>query len=114
MAEIDYKKRCEEYEKRMGIGEDDPAKEGYLVLVDILKQQNSYLKTIKIKDLITSEEKGKSNEYERAKALWEKLPTVIQSVNTLKYELEIAKEEKKTNSEMPISPQSIGLNGRNV
>jgi hypothetical protein len=30
-----------EYEKRMGIKEHDPAKEGYLVLVGILNQQMS-------------------------------------------------------------------------
>ena len=40
---IDYKKKCEEYEKRMGIGLNDPAKDGYLVLVNILRQQNEYL-----------------------------------------------------------------------
>lgn len=112
MDNIDYKKKCEEYEKILGIGKDDPAQQGYLVMVKILRQQNEYLDKIEIKNLITSEEKGKLNEYERAKALWEKLPSIIESVNTLKYELEIEKEEKKTSSQMPVSPQTIALNGK--
>lgn len=96
MPEIDYKKRCEEYEKRMGIGDDDPAKDGYLVLVDILRQQNKYLKGIIIEDIIEKEDKSKAvSVYERAKALWEKLPTMIQSVSTLKIELKMEGEEKK-------------------
>jgi hypothetical protein len=105
--EKDYKKLCEEYERRMGIGEDDPAKEGYIVLVDILRQQNRYLKTVVIKDLITTEDKTKAaSEYERAKALWEKLPTMIQSVSTLRLELKMEGEAKKTQYS-PISAKEI-------
>lgn len=105
--EKDYKKLCEEYEKRMGIGDNDPAKEGYLVLVDILRQQNEYLKEVKLKTLITTEDKSKAvSEYERAKALWEKLPSMIQSVSTLRIELKMAGETKK-NHYTPISAKEI-------
>lgn len=107
MPEIDYKKRCEEYEKRMGIGDDDPAKDGYLVLVDILRQQNKYLKGIIIEDIIEKEDKSKAvSVYERAKALWEKLPTMIQSVSTLKIELKMEGEEKKVLYK-PISSSTV-------
>ncbi len=104
MPEIDYKKRCEEYERRMGIGEDDPAKEGYLVLVKILKQQNTYLKNVTISTMITAEDK--KAEYERAKALWEKLPSIIQAVGDLKIQLKMEGEEVKRNYK-PISPSSV-------
>jgi len=94
MADIDYKKRCEEYERRMGIGENDPAKEGYLVLVKILRQQNSYLKEINVKDMITKEDKTKATaEYERAKGLWENLPKMIQSVSDLRVSLKMIVED---------------------
>lgn len=102
----ELKAKLAEYEKRMGIGENDPAKDGYLVLVNILRQQNEYLKTVKIKDMIGTEEKGKASEYERAKALWEKLPTVIQSVGDLKIQLKMEGEEKKSTYK-PINPRSI-------
>lgn len=107
MPEVDYKKRCEEYEQRMGIGEHDPAKDGYLVLVDILRQQNKYLKKIVIEDIIEKEDKSKAvSVYERAKALWEKLPTMIQSVSTLKIELKMEGEEKK-DTYKPVSARTM-------
>lgn len=103
---IDYKKRCEEYEKRMGIGYDDPAKEGYLVLVSILRQQNDYLKNINVKTLITDETKGKTAEFERAKSLWEKLPSIIENVSNLRVGLKMDGEEKRKEYR-PISPKEI-------
>lgn len=113
MAEVDYKKLCEEYEKRMGIGKNDPAREGYLVLVDLLVQQNGYLKNVKIKDLITSDDAAKKIEYKNAKELWEGLPKMITALSTLRYELKIDGEKKKEDMQVPISPQSIAAsNGK--
>lgn len=108
MAEEDYKKKCEEYEKRMGIGQYDPAKEGYLVLVGILNQQNSYLKNVNIKSMITTDESGakSKNEYERAKGLWEGLPKMIENVGNLKIALKMEGEEKKSTYQ-PISAKEI-------
>jgi len=103
---IDYKKRCEEYEERMGIKQHDPAKDGYLVLVGLLRQQNEYLKNITIKTLITDETKGKTAEFERAKALWEKLPNMIESVSNLKIILKMEGDDKKTFYK-PISAKDI-------
>lgn len=101
------KQLIQEYERRMGIGEKDPAKDGYLVLVKILRQQNEYLNDIVLKDMISTEDKSKSvSEYERAKALWEKLPTMIQSVSTLRMELKMDGEVKK-DVYVPVSPKSI-------
>lgn len=107
--EIDYKARCEEYERRMGIGDSDPARDGYLVMVQILRQQNEYLRVFKIKELISSDDAAKKIEYTNAKNLWEKLPEMITKVRDLRFELKMDGEEKKTD-ERPISPQSVGLN----
>lgn len=103
---IDYKAKCEEYERRMGIGEENPAKDGYLVLVAILKAQNKYLKNFKLENLITSSEPDKKTEYTNAKNLWEKLPDMIRSVDSLKVELKM-EGDKKGVIERPISASNI-------
>jgi len=103
---IDYKAKCQEYERRMGIGENDPAKDGYLVLIKILNQQNKYLEKFEIKDLISTDDKAKATEYKNAKDLWENLPSMISKLNTLKAELKIEGEEKKETI-VPISPKAI-------
>lgn len=102
------KKKVAEYEKRMGIGAYDPAKEGYLVLVGILNQQNDYLKNINIKTMIITDESGakSKNEYERAKGLWEGLSKMIENVGNLKIALKMEGEEKKT-VYTPISAKEI-------
>jgi len=108
MVEVDYKKKCEEYEKRMGIGEFDPAKDGYLVLIQILRSQNEYLQKLPdtFKTLITSDDSAKKIEYKNAKDLWEGLPDMIKKVNGLKIELKMEGEEKKT-VYSPISAKEI-------
>ena len=100
------KKKVAEYEKRMGIGEFDPAKDGYLVLIEILRQQNTYLGKFKIESFISSEDKGNIAAYKNAKDLWENLPDMIKKVNTLKFELKIEGEEKKS-VYSPISAKEI-------
>lgn len=106
MADIDYKAKCEEYEKRMGIGQFDPAKDGYIVLIEILRQQNAYLGKFKIESFISSDDKGNIAAYKNAKDLWENLPDMIKKVNTLKMELKMEGEEKKT-LYSPISAKEI-------
>ncbi len=102
----DYKALCEEYEKRMGIGQDDPAKEGYLVLVNILRQQNAFLGQFKLSSKISSEEKSDAVMYKNAKDLWEGLPKMIESVGNLKISLKMEGEVKKTQY-TPISAKQI-------
>lgn len=98
--------KVDEYEKRMGIGESDPAKDGYLVLVSILRQQNEFLGEFKLKSKISSEEKADAVMYKNAKDLWEGLPKMIESVSNLKIALKMEGEEKKTVYK-PISAKEI-------
>lgn len=113
MEEIEkLKLKVAEYEKRMGIGYSDPAKEGYLVLVNILVQQNEFLKEFKIKSKISSDDKADIISYKNAKDLWENLPKMIESVSNLKVSLKMEGEEKKSTYQ-PISAKSIA-NGSNV
>jgi len=108
----ELKAKISEYEKRMGIGHEDPAKKGYLVLVKILNQQNEFLDSFSIKSKIASDEKADITAYKNAKDLWENLPKMISSVSTLRMELKMDGEEKKEEVQGPISPQSIALNYR--
>ncbi len=102
----DYKKLCEEYEKRMGIGEHDPTKEGYFVLVKMLNQQNEFLSGFSIKSKISSEEKADATMYKNAKDLWENLPDMIKAIKSLRIELKMDGEEKKEEYK-PISAKAI-------
>ena len=102
----ELQKKVAEYEKRMGIGEFDPAKDGYIVLIEILRQQNTYLGKFKIESFISSDDKGNIAAYKNAKDLWENLPDMIKKVNTLKVELKMEGEEKKT-IYSPISAKEI-------
>lgn len=106
------KNKIAEYEKRMGIGGSDPAKEGYLVLVNILIQQNEFLKEFKIKSKISSDDKADIISYKNAKDLWENLPKMIESVSNLKVSLKMEGEDKKY-TYRPISAKEIA-NGNNV
>jgi hypothetical protein len=101
-------RKVAELESRMGIGQDDPVKDGYLVLVRLLHEQNSYLNKISIKTLMTaSEEKGKASEYERAKGLWEKLPSMIQQVSALRMDLKMDGNDNKKLELRPVSAATI-------
>lgn len=106
------KAKISEYEKRMGIGDFDPAKEGYFVYVGILNQQIEYLRDFKIKSRISSEEKSEMAEYKNAKDLWENLPDMITKVDTLKVALKMEGEQKKSTFK-PISPLTVA-EGSNV
>jgi len=95
-----------EYEKRMGINQNDPAKDGYLVLVGMLRQQNEYLGEFRIKSKIASDDKGDQIAYKNAKDLWENLPKMIENVSNLKIALKMEGEEKKSIYK-PISSKEI-------
>lgn len=94
-----------EYEKRMGIGENDPAKDGYLVLVKLLRQQTAFLDGFNINEKIGSLAKEDAV-YPRAKEMWEELPKMISSVSNLRLELKMEGEEKK-NTFQRVSSKSI-------
>lgn len=100
------KQKIEEYEKRMGIGDSDPAKDAYLVYVNILEQQIEFLKEFKLKTKIASEEKSDVLAYKNAKDLWENLPDMISKVRGLKIELKMEGEAIK-NRYVPVSSKSI-------
>lgn len=102
---VDYKAKCQEYEKRMGIGNFDPAKEGYLVLVEQLQQRNQFLKTFKLKDKIGAIVKD-DPVYARAMDLIDGLPKMITSVSILRMELKMDGDEKK-NIYKPVSARTI-------
>jgi len=102
----ELKKRVKELEFRLGIGQNDPAKDGYVILVEILRQQNTYLKNFKISNTITSDDSAKKVEYKNAKDLWEGLTSMIKNVAALRIELKMDDQTAKI-SEKPISAKTI-------
>ena len=103
------KKKVEYYEQKLGVAKHNPAYDGCIVLNNLLKQQNTYLKKITIEDLIVTEEKGKASEYERAKSLWESLPKNISALNSLKNELGMEfSDDGAGQEEVSYNPQTVG------
>jgi hypothetical protein len=107
MTDIDYKKKCEDYEKTLGLGQHNPAIEAYKVLNKLMRDQTKYLNDIVLKELITAEDGAKKIEYQNAKGLWEGLPKMVTALEGLKVELKISEPKEQKEIERPISPQSI-------
>jgi hypothetical protein len=115
MPEIDYKKRCEQYEKMFGIGDYDPVKDAYIVYIKMLNQQVEFLNEFTIKSSITETDKD-SPKYKRAMEMVDGLPKMIAAVDDLKSRLKLSKEDLlKIQPEKPIfsritTPESIADN----
>lgn len=103
--EQELEKKIEEYERRMGIGNDDPAKEAYLVYVTQLRERTAFLKGFKLSEKIGNAVKD-DPVYGRAIDLIDSLPKMISSVTTLRIELKMDGEQKKNNY-VPISSKAI-------
>jgi len=110
MAETieDLKKELDYYKKLLGIGGYNPATNGFMILIEQLRQRTDYLKEFRIKDKIGSAVKD-DPVYARAMDLVDGLPKMISSVNALRMELKI---DYDVDADKPkpraSSPQSIG------
>lgn len=107
MAETieELKKKLREYEYRMGIGDDDPARDAYLVYVEMLRQRKEFLKNFKLHDKIGAAVKD-DPVYARAMDLIDSLPKMISSVTTLRLELKMDGEQQKSQLK-PITAKEI-------
>lgn len=110
MADIDYKKLYEEQKKKLDYYEKDPEKRAYFSLVRIVNQQVDYLNEFNIKSNIG----GKASEdatFARTQGIWEKLPTMITSLNDLKTVLKIKRQdEEDENKRQRTTPESVADN----
>lgn len=92
MNDINYKLRCEQYEKLLGIGDYDPVKNAFIVYVKMLNQQTEFLNEFKISSHISDTDKD-SPKYKRAMEMVDGLPKMITSVDELKSRLKLTKDE---------------------
>jgi len=92
MSEIDYKKKCELYEKLLGVGHYDPVKNAFLVYIKMLNQQIEFLNDFNIKAHIADSDK-ESPKYKRAMDMIDSLPKMITSVSDLRSTLKLTKED---------------------
>jgi len=86
--------------------EENSAKSGYYVLVNIQNQQIQFLRSFKIKDEISKTTKEDAT-YMRAKDIWENLPKMISSISELRIMLKIDPNEEKSELKKMISSESI-------
>lgn len=101
------KKELDYYKKLFGIGKFDPATNGYMVLVEQLKQRNEFLNGFKISEKIGNAVKD-DPVYARATDLIDSLPKMISSVNSLKLELGIEHDETEgVERKGATTPQSL-------
>jgi hypothetical protein len=85
--------KIKELQEELALYKNDPQKRAYFGLVRILNQQVDYLADFNIRNKIG----GKASEdatFARTQSIWENLPKMISSLNELKVELKITKEDE--------------------
>lgn len=92
MQEKDYKKLCEEYEQVLGVGDNDIAKEAFIALCKITKQQTKRLNKFDLEKEIGQDPK-EDKIYDRTMDIVVKMPKMILDINSLRKELGITNKE---------------------
>jgi|CXWK01.1.fsa_nt_gi hypothetical protein len=104
----------EELKKKLEYYEKDPEKRAYFSLVRIVNQQVDYLNGFDIKNNIA----GKASEdatFARTQGIWEKLPSMITSLNDLKTVLKIKRQDEEEEfKRQRTTPESVADNIGNV
>jgi hypothetical protein len=105
------KQQVAEYERMLGIGEYDPVKNAFTVLLKMMNQQISYLDKFSIVAHIDNADK-ESPQYKRAMEMTDGLPKMIASVNDLRTALKMTKEDmlklqEKTTVTRALTAESI-------
>ena len=108
MEEVEaLKKELDYYKKLVGVGNYDPATNGYMVLVEQLRQRNEFLKGFKINEKIGNAVKD-DPVYARATDLIDSLPKMISSVHSLKLELKMEYDAMEGKEKVrATTPQSL-------
>lgn len=88
----DYKKKCEEYEEILGIGGNDIAKDAFVALCRITKQQTQRLNKFDIDKEIGQNPKD-DKIYDRVMDIVIKMPKIISDINSLRKELSISNNQ---------------------
>lgn len=92
MTDIDYKQKCEEYEQLLGIGGNDIAKDAFIALCRITKQQTKRLSKFDLEKEIGVNAK-EDKVYDRTMDIVVKMPKMISDINTLRKELNISNNQ---------------------
>lgn len=90
---IDYKERCEQYERFLGINGHDPVNNAFFVFVKMLNQQTEYLSNFDLKSHITKADSKDEPQYKRAMDMIDGLPKMITAVNDLRSVLKLSRED---------------------
>lgn len=82
----DYKKKCEEYESILGVGERDIAKDAFISLCRVVSAQSKRIGKFNLDTEIETNSK-EDKVYDRTMAIVEKMPKMISEINSLRKEL---------------------------
>jgi hypothetical protein len=88
----ELKKKVDEYEKMIGIGEYDIAKNAFFAICRIADLQTKRLNKFNLETEIAKDAK-EDKIYDRTKAIWEGMAKMISDINSLRKELGIGKAE---------------------
>lgn len=107
MTEKEYQKQIDVLEQKLALYEKDAGKRGYFALNKIINQQIDHLNSFDLKKEIGTNAKEDAT-FNRTRDIWEALPKMLSSLNSLKGELKIGKEdEEEERKVIPLSPQAI-------
>lgn len=94
MAEIDYKKRCEELEEIIGIGKNDIARKAFISVCRMVSAQTDLLNKFTIETEIKKiPSKDGDKIYDRTIAVLDGMPKMITNIVELRDKLKITPKE---------------------
>lgn len=107
MAEIDYKKKCEEYEKILGVGNYDIERSAFFALCRMADLQTQRLNNFNLESEIKGDPK-EDKVYDRTMKILENIPKMISDINSLRRELNIGRKDiEQQFTKQRTTPESI-------
>lgn len=91
---VELNKKIAVLEQKLQLYEKEPSKRGYFALVRIVNQQIDILNSFNLKNEIGNNPK-EDKQYDRVKAIWEGLKSMLIDLKALKLELRITPEEEE-------------------
>lgn len=106
MTDTDYKKRCEDYEKILGVGEVSIEKSAFFALCKMVESQTHRLNKFNLETEIGKDAK-EDKIYDRTMGIVKEFPKLLTEVSALRKELGIERKDMSSKSRERITPESI-------
>lgn len=106
MGEIDYKKRCEDYESILGVGEYSIEKSAFFALCRMVESQTLRLNKFNLETEIAKDAK-EDKVYDRTMGIVKEFPKLLTELTALRKELGIERKDMANKSKERITPESV-------